>query len=104
MNQNYVKDMQAFDKGFTAIKEIDANTEIEEIISMLKRNHTKKNELYSKMYQISKQIDNIEQKIEEGTQYNWKIMEINKKLISQNEDKDLKQNQIKERRSEIKQE
>lgn len=39
---NYVKDMQAFDSSFTAIKKIEADTEIDEILSKLKRNHDKK--------------------------------------------------------------
>lgn len=92
---NYVKDMQAIDYCFSQIKNIDSNTEIDEIISQLKRNHDKKNEVYSKMYELSKQTENLEHKIEEGKEYNFTIMKINTDLIQKN-DKEEKEKSTKE--------
>lgn len=99
---NYVKDMQAFDSSFTAIKKIEADTEIDEILSKLKRNHDKKNEVYSKMYELSKNIDNLQLKIDEAKEYNWQIMEVNKKLIVKNDQKEQQEIDNKNTRNDVK--
>lgn len=49
---------------------------IEDIMDVLKRYHDKSNEMFSKMSEVSNQVDNFQQKIELGTNYNLSIMEI----------------------------
>lgn len=92
--------MQAIDNCFSEIKSIDANTEMREIISNLKRNHDKKNEVYSKMYEISKETENLQQKIDQEQEYNYTIMKLNAELIQKNDrdEKEMISNEEKKRK------
>lgn len=76
----YINDLQAFDTAFSTIKIRESVDNIESIIDVLKRYHNKNNEMYSKMSEVSNEVDNYQQKIDVGTHYNLSIMEITSKL------------------------
>lgn len=81
----YVNDMQAIDTCFTTIKQRESIDSIVPIIDIMKRYHDKSNEMYSKMSAVSNQVDNYQQKIEVGGQYNLSIMELTSKLKIDND-------------------
>lgn len=77
--------MQAIDTCFTVIKQRDSVDNIKSIIDTMRRFHDKSNEMYSKMSEVSNNVDNFQQKIEVGGQYNLSIMELTSKLKIQND-------------------
>jgi len=83
--RNYIKDMEAIDYSFTTIKRIESISNIEDIIDTMKRNHSKKNEVYSKMYELNNHIDVLQGKIDENKEYLLLMMEQSAKLNENNE-------------------
>ena len=67
--------MHAFDWCFTSIKKKESISHIDDIIDTLKRSHDKINESHSKMYEISNEIDLMQNKVEEGKEYVLVMME-----------------------------
>jgi uncharacterized Zn finger protein (UPF0148 family) len=82
--------MEAFDYAFTTIKQLESISNIETIIDTMKRNHDKKNEVHSKMYELNNEIDVLQGKIDENKEYLLLMMEQNAKL---NEDIERSENQ-----------
>lgn len=76
----YINDLQAIDSSFTTIKDKESVDSIEAIIDVMKRTYNKNNEMYSKMSEVSNEVDNYQQKIEIESHYNISIMEITSKL------------------------
>lgn len=54
------------------------------------------------MYELSKNIDNLQLKIDEAKEYNWQIMEVNKKLIVKNDQKEQQEIDNKNTRNDVK--
>lgn len=96
--------MQEVDANFTMIKEAESIDSIEDIVGVLKRYHEKCNEMYSKLYIMTNEIDQLEHTIEENTEYVMKALEFNSKLIQQkkeeNDQKVIKAEKLKETQEE----
>jgi len=102
--RTYIKDMQAFDYSFTTIKKLESISNIEDIIDTMKRNHDKKNEVYSKLYELNNHIDVLQGKIDENKEYLLLMMEQSAILNEKNEERDEKKRMDLKQRKEFLQE
>lgn len=74
---------------------------IDDIIDTLKRSHDKINEVHSKMYELSNEIDNIQIKFDEGKEYVLLMMENTSKLLQKVKEEDQKEAQIESDRKDL---
>ena len=93
--------MQAFDFSFTTVKREESVSHIDDIIDTLKRSHDKINEVHSKMYELSNEIDNIQIKFDEGKEYVLLMMENTSKLLQKVKEEDQKEAQIESDRKDL---
>ena len=77
---NYINDMQAFDHAFSYIRNKEAVDSIENIIDVMKRAHDKNNEIYSKLYSLTNQIDLYQHRIDVEKEYLLTLMELTSKI------------------------
>lgn len=93
--------MQAFDYSFSTIKKLESVNNIDDIIDTMKRNHVKKNEVYSKLYELNNQIDVLQGKIDENKEYLMMMMEQSAEMNEFNQENEKTKRMDKKQRKQF---
>ena len=81
--------MEEIDKEFTKVKNEESLNNIDDIVKTLKKYHEKCNEKHSQHYMLNNSIDQLQQNVENDTEYIMKALEFNSKLIEEKKEESL---------------